>query len=394
MAAVDALIDWLTGGPTPDCDQILGAALEHATPPDFDRFADVLFSRNNIAAWASLIAHYDRLDAARRRQLQQNDSLWRSGIAGAFKFSGSARLAALSALIERPSIKLAYLIPHALRDSTGRCRDAAVQAFRRIAETVWLDTNQPPDAAASREAAADRTQFLQTLQGLLRTFDRHHRVEVIEICLWFADELGGTLWETLENPRSRLSRVVQEHLERWNGPQLLRFLLTALTRQNWRLPALRMLRNLEGPEVGVALLRCAALLENPEIGRAIANIRKESWYACFDTTLDRVPVSLRPIAPWLLVRSGLEDSAKLRLLSEWANGRDERVGRSAVYALASIGSAEAIVALAQIARGAGVGATFAKWYLSGRTRAVAGGDRSTGAESLHRPSMVAVSSAG
>lgn len=392
MASVDTLIDWLANGPTPDCDQILGAALEHAQGPDFDRFVSLLFSRNTIAAWAALIANYDRLDASRRQELQQNESLWRSGIAGAFKQSTAARLAALTALADQPSVKLAYLIPHALRDSAGRCRDAAAQAFRRIAETAWLSAEQPQDAVAAREAAADRAQFLQTLQGLLRTFDRHHRVELVEVCLWFADELGSVLWEILENPRTRLNRVVQEHLERWNGPKLLKFLLTALTRSDWRLPVLRMLRVLEGPEVGLALLRCAGLLENPEIGRAVANLRKSGWYSCLDSTLDRVPQELRPLAPWLLLRAGLEDAAKLRLLSQWAEGQEESVRRAAVYALARIESAEAVLKLAHLARGDGPKATFAKWYLSGRKWIAAGGEQTAG--TAHEATVAAATIAG
>ncbi|MBL8880609.1 MAG: hypothetical protein JNG88_15970, partial [Phycisphaerales bacterium] len=371
MAAVDALYHWLLNGPTPDCDHILGAALDRAEPEDFGRLTRTLIARPNIAAWSALLAHYERLDASLRSTLQSDDHLWRSGVAGAFKHaSANSRSGALTALAEKPSIKLAYLIPHALRDQAGRVRDAAVQAFRRIADQVWNSTDIPADEVGVREAAADRAQFIQTLQGLLRTFDRHHRVEVVEVCLWFADELGAGLWETLENSRMRLNRVVEEHLERWNGPRLVRFLLLALTRADWRLIALRHIRALEGPETGLALLRCARLLENDEIARAIANTRISGWFKYFDAGMSRVPPGLRAAAPAFIARMGLDEREKISLLSSWLDSAEAAVRAATIYALARMETQAAISLLDRVVEENRDGATFAKWYLSGRRGAI------------------------
>lgn len=371
MAIVDALNDWLSNGPTPDCDHILGAALDLAEPGDFERLCRTLMGRSNIAAWSALIAHYERLDPEQRALLQTDDHLWRSGVAGAFKnAAATSRHSAMEALGERPSIKLAYLIPHALRDQASRVRDAAVQAFRRIADQVWNSNEPTDDEAAGRDAAADRSQFIQTLQGLLRTYDRHHRVEVVEVCLWFADELGAGLWESLENSRTRLNRMVMEHLDRWNGPRLIRFLLLALTRADWRLTALRYLRALESPETGLALLRSMRLLENDEIGRAVANIRISSWFRYFDAAMSRVPVGLRVAAPAFIARVGLDDEEKLSLLSSWLESKDAAVRSATIYALAGFETPAAISLLDRVAGEHRSGATFAKWYLAGRRGSV------------------------
>lgn len=371
MAIVDVLYEWLSTGPTPECDHILGAALERAETPDHERISEILFSRANIAAWGALIGQYDRLDVTHRVALQSDDHLWRSGISGAFKHTSvTARCAALNALAERPSIKLAYLIPHALRDPAARVRDVAVQAFRRIADQAWNSTEAHGDDAAGREVAADRAQFVQTLQGLLRTYDRHHRVEIIEVCLWFADELGGTFWEALENTRTRLSRVVEEHLDRWSGPRLIRFLLLALTRSDWRLSALRLLRTLQGGETGIALLRSAALLDNPEIGRAIVKINKTNWYEYFDGSMSRIPVALRLSAPAFIARCGLDQSDKLALLTEWLRGSDAAIRRATVYALSEMDLPAAQSALEEISGVKNADGAFARWYLAGRRGAV------------------------
>ncbi|MFQ5807957.1 MAG: hypothetical protein ACE5I3_16045, partial [Phycisphaerae bacterium] len=61
MRLVDRLYDWLSQGPTPDCDRIFAAALPHAEPAWSERIVRILLKRGQEASWAALIGRYDQL---------------------------------------------------------------------------------------------------------------------------------------------------------------------------------------------------------------------------------------------------------------------------------------------------------------------------------------------
>ena len=257
MERVDGFYRWLAEGPTPACDQILAAGLEHAEEPYFQRIVEHLLQRGNDAAWVGLVSSYSRLSSEIRERLRAEPERLRVGLAAALTGpSATARHSALSALIEHPCPTLAYLLPDALRDASDEVHKTAARALRRLGEVVADEcpTNDW-DQARCRELAAARGELVKALREALRTFDLHCRIEIIEVSLWFAGELGQDLWRMLGNPRSQCGEVASTRLPAWTGPRLVRFLLEGLAQPVWRVSVRRILHRWKSLEEVAAILR-------------------------------------------------------------------------------------------------------------------------------------------
>ncbi len=368
MELADKLYDWLAQGPTPECDRTLAAALAHAEPPYFDRIVQVLLKRAHEVSWAGLIGHYARLSPATRRELLANDKLMQAGIATMVR-SGSVEIRrnALAALQDCLSPRLAYLLTDALHDESREVRDSAARVLRETAG-AFLDRLPPTsqtDPAAVAEYQAERERLVRALSDALRTFDVHFRVEAVEAALWFADDLGLLLWETLSNSRSRCGYVVGERLESWTHPRLAAFLLLGLTRPEWRPRTHPLLHRWSKPAEITALLRHSTLLARPGIRRALSGL-KLPWPRQLDTWMSAIPADLRARVPEWVCCLGYDDDEKARLLSKWLFSASSDVHRAAVYALATLDSEAVLAKLKSIAASDLPLATFARWYLAGR----------------------------
>ncbi len=380
MPLVDRLYDWLARGPTPDCDEILGAALERAEPPYFERIVAQLLQRRNAAAWAALAGSYQQLTAEIRQRLGADTNLLRGGLAMALGSpSAAARCNALAALRDWPLPALVYLLPDLLRDVSEDVRKAAVPTLRRIAEAV-VDEVPTPEWSDDRRRghATARAEVTKALRAAVHTFDRHHRIEAVELTLWFASDLGSELWQQLSNPRSLFANTVSRHLDSWNNPHLARFLLDSLGQSGWRRYAVDLLPKWhELPEVS-AILRHNDLLSDPDVCRRLGGLKQAQWFRELrGRNLERLPGELRAAAPRWACYVGLPETEKIALLSEWMATDDPLVQQACVYALAALGTPMALGLLSEVAQSQSPFAQFARWYVVGkRSGAPASGTRS------------------
>jgi hypothetical protein len=387
MARIDELYAWLARGPTPDCDQILAAALEHAEPPYFERIVTHLLERGNDASWVGLIAQYPRLAPEARQRLGADPERMRAGLARAVRAGSTrCRLSALAALAEQPCPRLAYVLPDTLRDSSDQVRRAAAKALRRIAETVLDDvggsnTNEP----RSREHALARAEVSKALFQALRTFDLHFCPDVVEVSLWFSRDLGNRLWDMLSNRRSQCGAVLGLHLASWNSPHLARFLVEALTTRPWRVTAQQILRNWRTPAEITAVLRNSDLLANAEVRRWLAGLHDPPWFQQFQQKhVAALPADLRIYVPRWVRHLGYSPNQKVALLSGWLHAGTADMQRACLHALAGVDTPEALERLAQVAGSKSPLAPFARWYLASapaRRRGVGAVDANAAPES-------------
>ncbi|QOJ14878.1 MAG: hypothetical protein HRU75_09595 [Planctomycetia bacterium] len=328
----------LEAGPTPDCDEILGAGLALAEPEYFDELVGILLRRRNDAAWGALIEHWPRLTLDVQAILRSEDSAMMGGVARAMRGSPDARYHALLALEQAPRVGTAYLLPAGLRDDSARVRDAAARCFRRVAELHFdhVCLHGVNASADQRGLPTEHDRMLAAVREVLATFDVHLRADLIESCLWFASELGDGLWETLSRPRTRLARVVATHLREWNSPRLAAFLLLALRHSEWRTPAQLILRDWEGPEFAAPLLRQTHLLSDPETAGGVAVMRCPAWLRAANNGLPNLPPALRPCAPAWIVRLGMPESERLALLAACARRGDVDTQTAAIDELVAM----------------------------------------------------------
>ncbi len=364
MRLVDRLYDWLSQGPTPDCDRIFGAALPLAEPEWKRRIVDVLLYRATDAAWATLIGQYDQLEPEVRERLLAAPERVQGGISIAYQ-SGSAdvRHNALRALADQPCPRMAYLLSQAIRDPSPRIRELAGQVLRTVADAfLKLVDDEPYDEMMHcPDVAAARRQIVLGIEEALRGFELHHRNEVLETALWFSRDLGERLWDKLNARRSRLGVAVSEQLGQWNHPRLAHFLVTALRYPTWRRAAAGRLARWRTREELHALLRETDLLDDPAIRKNLAYVQNPHWFDRIDPGLRLVEPSLRPHVPRWACHAGIDDQRKTALLTRWVASRDPDLHRAAVYALAEVDTPAARKLLRQVAKSDSPLATFARW---------------------------------
>lgn len=375
MALVDRLFRWLADGPTPAADAILGAALVQAEPEYYARLSDLLRQRDTDAAWAGLIGTFERWSAAQRESMREPSAQMRSGLGAALRSSiPTCRVNALAAFGAFPQYSLTYLLADALRDGSARVREVAAETLVAVAAGVSRDdSGAPTDGEAGAVPIADRREVAAALREALRTFELHHRVEILRACLWLARDLGEPLWAALSSPRSPCGLLVSDRLAGWNEPRLASFLLLALPRLEWRPIVQRQLAGWRAPAEVVALLRQSDLLADAQVRQNLRYVRRPAWFSARAADVLELPPELRAVGPRWACYLGFSEEERLDLLSGWLRVPDEEVQRAAVYALAALGSPAALSVLEQIAAEATIIATFARWYLRGREQSVTSG---------------------
>lgn len=369
MPRIDRLYQWLSTVPADRADRILSAGVLAAESPYFERIVNLLLAHKTEYGWGGLISVFDRLDEKVRQQVWERTDLIRLGVVWAAKSTAaSARLNAFTILAESPFIKLVYLIPEALCDTSPAVRDKAAVAFKRMAECFLEHTMPPRDGVDWRQGVdADQREFLNSVWATVQGFSRHLRVEAFEVSLWFARYFDHELWPLLESPRSHAGYVVREHLPNWEEPRLAGFLMLALRQPCWRRLAARTLAGWTTLAECRALLPHTELLNDPRVARQIALIKQPPWFATWRTHRDQLSTMERQMTLQWAAVARLDDEQRVRFLSEPLDGEDHMLRRTAIYALARCETPAALRALNRFAlsEDSAMG-QFANWVVLGR----------------------------
>lgn len=366
---IDKLYEWLAANPSPDCDRILRVALGFAEPAYAERIAEVLARRGTDASRVVLLGHYGALPAQVRSSLCADPDRLREWIAAAFRSGdSSARQNSLLALQENLSAQMSYLLPEALHDPSHDVRALAAQVLRAMAERVLASDHGPgqrPDAP--RPAATGATpRFVATLREILCGIESAHRVEVLEVLLWFASELGEQLWERLNLPRSRLATLAFDHVETWDDPRMAGFLLGALRHAAWRPQAASILTRWSGIPRATALLKHSIVLDDPEVRHQIALLRNPRWFSNLNRALTDFTADLRAHVPRWIAAMSYPEAQKQKLLTGWLKSPDPQVRRAALYELSHLPGLPPLAPFNIVAAEDRALRTFARWYVLGR----------------------------
>lgn len=369
MDEVEALYQWLATEPSQEADRILAAALEHAEPPYSDRMVATLLQRRSALAWTGLIANYDRLDAPTRQTLGSEPEWVRAGVSASIR-GGTHRMRqnGLTALLDYPNLSLSYLAADALRDTGPPTRALAGRVLRRDADRVCTERESEEERADTppRPVVAERAALVAALREALRTYKFHEQAEVIEACLWFARDLGPTLWGVVSARRSPVARVVAQNLAAWDGPRLAGFLMLALSRPDWRAAARALLSRWSTRAHLLALLRNSDLLGDARVRQQLMLMRRPTWLGAVDRGLADLPAGMRARMPQWISCLGFTDDERVRWLKRWVTAPWPDLHFAAVRALASIGTPQAVAILGAVAARPGPMQYFAQCVVAGR----------------------------
>jgi hypothetical protein len=361
MSRVERLYRWLAGDVGPDTNRVLAEALSRAEPAYAGQIVAILLGRRHETAWAGLVGNYDRLLPEARAKMLGRPNLLRAGIMTAMRSPNRRfRHNTLALLADYPAVRLAYLAADALRDPDRRTRELAARALQQNAGHLLAF------AERGGEFHSDRAEFVRALTEALRTFEIHGRAEVLQTCLWFARDLGASLWDLLRDPRARCGPIVADRLKAWNHPRLASFLLLALAHPQWRGPALKMLGSWQEKEELIALLRNTDLVSDPEIRSHLHTLRHPRWVILGEPDLTELPADAREWLPMWICWLGFTDDERVRCLERWLHSPLPEVQRSAVYAMAMLDLPQSERHLTRVAAENGPMAQFARWYVAGR----------------------------
>lgn len=373
MKKLEPLYQWLEQGPTPVCDRILAAGLEHAAEPYFSRLCEILLHRGHPASWGALAGTYAQLPAEMQQTLASDHERLRMAIAEAVKLpSAQVRIEAIGLLDKFPFPQLAYLLSDALRDPSKDVCRAAAQQLRKLAGS-FLKRYPVNSRDLPKEVRDARGQLSAALLDALRTFDQHWRLEPVQAALWFATDLGDELWAVLANKRSQCRATVLERLEEWDDPRMAGFYLSALARSEWAPTAQTALAAWHDRHQVSAILHHVELLDDPKFAARLSGLRQIAWFNNMDSFLLDLPPQLRAVAPRWVFAAPLSSQQRTALLSRWLEKSCPRLRRACAYGLARLDNDDARRRLQQIARGTKAGSTFARWWLQGRQSGIAGG---------------------
>jgi hypothetical protein len=367
MARVDRIYEWLSHLADREGDALLSAGLERAEPEYAERLAALLLALQADTARAGLLANHDRTSAAVRSALLANEPLRRAALTNALtKGNSRARINLLTYLSQHPCPAVSHHVADALRDSSLRARELASFVLRCTGSVVLSAARQPHDAQTAAQLATERAALVAALQAGLHTFELHHRAELLEVCLWFARDLGPVLWEALSMRRAHSAYVVNEQLTHWNHPRLAAFLLLALKQPNWRTAALGLLRAWQQPAEALALLEQSELLNDPEISEQLRLVNGYAWLAALGPALGSAAPQLQAQVPLWICHLGFTTAERAQLLSCCLTSPTPEVQRAAVAALISLNDPRADAALAEVARDPGALGQYVRSYLRRR----------------------------
>jgi len=375
MDELEALYKWVAEDRSGEADRILAAGLEHAEPSYASRMVATLLQRHQVTAWVSLVVNYDRLDPAARQELATQPEWVRAGIAAAMRTGvAGARLNGLAALMDNPCPALCYLVADALRDSRPEVRTLAGQVLRRDAEQVCADreVDEQSDSPPSRPMVVGRTELVAALREAVRAFKFHEQAGILEACLWFARDLGSSLWDSVSADRSPVARAVAHHLAAWDHPRLAGFLLLALLLPAWREAAHTILSRWSTRAHLVAILRHSDVLSDARLAPQIRLLKRPPWIGAAGTDLAGLPPNMRARVPQWICSLGFSDEERARWLKRWVASTWADVHCAAVRALATLNTPEVARVLAGVAARPGPMQYFAQCCVAGKRARLVG----------------------
>jgi hypothetical protein len=354
MRKIDRIYGWLNRLASREGDALLAAALERAEPDYAERLAALLLARQTDTAWAGLVSNYERLETPTRSALLGNEPLRRAALARALASGVSrTRISTLTYLSQHPCPAVSHHVAEALRDSSLRVRELASFVLRCTASVVLTAARQPRRAEDPSQYTADRAAVVAALTTGLRTFELHHRSELLEVCLWFARDLGDELWESLSIRRAHSAFVVREQLGAWNHPRLAAFLLLSLAQPGWRTQALNLLRTWQDSAAALALLDQSDLLQDPAISEQLRLINGYGWLAALGPALPSASPQLQACVPLWISHLGFTDAERIQLLCCCLTSPTPEVQRAAVVALLDLDHPRATAALVEVSHDTG-----------------------------------------
>lgn len=345
MATDPSIFAILQDSKDPAADDALLAALHQAEPPTALAVIETLLIRQNRRGLLGLVERFHLLDESLRQAVILDvDRLFGTLREAAQSRDEQVRLNVLALIREGRLYRATYLLDGCFRDRSSKVREAATDTLHHLAEDLLRLSSDPLsdetpigpepvsvplDPAEMESRAEDRRQLVGAIEAGLTTFDLHRQPLVVEVAMWFADDLGAASWAVFSAPGSRATQAAMLLLANSPSPRFVPFAMATLASTNTRAQTAHILNVCPDASFLTEWTRQSWRLVQPKLARALVVVRELAWIDKRVLDLSQSPDDFQRLFPRWLLATGLAPERKTDALKEFYR-RADRVGRLAV----------------------------------------------------------------
>lgn len=344
------ILEFLRAADDPAADQSLAAALPHVDPLLQLELIDTLLHRDRPEGLAFLPEIFDQLTEAGRSHVVAGSAKLFSSLRNSIRSPNSqTRINALDIVRRGGNPRLAYLAAVAIHDGAAKIRADAAETLRQMAEKHLVNHAQTTsilrdgfDAAESMNetivatiqmVSEERKYLLAALREALGSFESHHRPEILEASMLFADELVDVLFKGGTLLRGKLTHAMIEIVGDKLRPHVVPFVYVALGHSEMRRKMVALLANCHDSEFFVEFIRHHWLGLDPAIRKNLGAIRSLEWLGDGFEAAFTIPPEVAAMVPSWLMELGLAVDQKVAVLSNLLLVDNVSANRAAIWAL-------------------------------------------------------------
>lgn len=362
MAARTRLLDYLRTADDPAADDAIVAALEIVPPEAHLPLVDLLLSRDSQEGLNGAVEMFDQLESSARAKIVSSTAKLFATLRTSIRSSkNQTRLNALQIIRRSENPRLAYLAALAIHDGAVKIRAEAAVTLREMSlqhvsnhvqTTAILRDADDADGTLARTIVAtvrmiieERQYLLSAMKDALASFESHHRPEVLEAAMLYADELEEQLFTKNTMARGKLTQamldILGEHLPRKFVP----FIYVSLKYPELRRRIVELLSTCRDPEFFAEFIRHRWLASDPGICKGLHQVRTLEWLGDGFEPSFTLPADVAASAPGWVLMLGIPLEQKVSVLMNFLLIDNAAANRAAVWALCQIDAPGATLGL-------------------------------------------------
>lgn len=362
MIAGARINDFLRTAEDPAADDAIVAALEIVPPDAHAPLIELLISRNTEEGLKGVVELFDQLESSARAKIVGSTGRLFATLRASIRSSkNQTRLNALQIIRRSENPRLAYLAALAIYDGAVKIRAEAAVTLREMSlqhlsnhvqTTAILRDADDEEGTLARTIVAtvrliieERQYLLSAMQDALANFESHHRPEVLEAAMLFADQLEEQLFTKNALSRGKLTQAMLDILGEHLPKKFVPFLYVALKYPELRRRIVDLLSTCRDPELFAEFIRQRWLASDPGIRKGLYQIRSLEWLGDGFEPSFTLPPDVAAAAPGWVLALGIPMEQKVSVLLNFLLIDNADANRAAAWALCQIDAPAATIGL-------------------------------------------------
>lgn len=362
MAARIKILDFLRSAADPAADDAILAALEMVPPEMHLQLVDLLIARESPTGLAGTINLYDQLEPMARSRIVGSTARLFATLRTSIRSSrNQTRLNALQIIRRSENPRLAYLAALAIHDGAVKIRAEGAVTLREMSlrhltnhiqtTAILRDADEDGGSLATTIVATvkmiieERQFLLSAMEDALASFESHHRAEVLEAAMLFADQLEDQLFTKNAMSRGKLTQAMLEIIGEHLAKKFVPFLYVSLKYPELRRRVIDLISACKDTEFFAEFIRQHWLIGDPAIGKGLGQLKTLEWLGDGFEPSFSLPADVAAIAPGWVVALGIPLEQKVAVLLNFLLIDNPAANRAAIWALRMIEAPGASLAL-------------------------------------------------